>query len=864
MLGYDIWNRKYRWENESFDQWLDRVSNKDEDIKKLIVDKKFLFGGRVLANYNTENSNVPSNCFVGGYVGDSIKEIMEACTKASLTFKKGGGIGFNLSKIRPKGSSISDQNGWKSEGVIPFMELLDQVTKTISQNGRRGALSLILEATHPDIVDFIKVKEQGDTKITSANLSVIVDDEFMEHVKECSSYKKDFVVKSTGEIIEHIVNAPMIYNLMMEKAHKAAEPGILYWDTMKKNHLGHAGKKDYEIEGNNPCYIGSTQFLTKNGFVRLDETVGKEVEVWNGFEWSKAKPKITGVDQEIVELHFSKGQILKCTLNHKFYIKRGREKKELEVEAKDLMIGDRTIDCLLPSDCKFEGSKVEFIIKNGEIAEKVYCFDEPRRHAAIFNGVYTGQCMEVYGSKDTACNLASINVSAYLKDGKFEGYKLRQDTIKIFKALDKVIDYAAVRMPVENQKINAEKNRNMGLGVMGVADLFIKLGVKYGSKDSIEKLGRVMEIMYEGCIEASMELARDNGTIFSVKELEVLIEKGLIPSPLIEGVREFGLRNISMLSIAPTGSISNLLGISGGIEPVFKNKYQRKTESLHGEDVYYTITHKSVEEEMNKNNGIVPEYCVTSDMIEWKNRIDLQAAAQKYVDLAISSTVNLPKETTIEEIKDLYMYAWEKGLKGVTIYRDGSLEGILNDIKNDEENEEIKELVRGEMAAVPADTYYIPKQLTHGCGSIKVMIGYSESKNKVTDVYVIPKMGSGCTKNITGEAILISQVLRLGGDLRDIKQSVKGIEGCTSCVTSRLKGREVDGTNCPNILIDAVIAVQEQMVYNENTKVLVRKSKKNETKEITNEKIICPVCGEKLNPIGGCWTCTVCSFSHCD
>jgi len=863
-LGYDIWNNKYRWNNENFNEWLDRVSNNDSDIKQMILDKKFLFGGRILANYNTGNSNVPSNCFVGGYVGDSIKEIMEACEKASLTFKKGGGIGFNLGKIRPRGAVVSNQNGWKSEGIIPFMELLDQVTKTISQNGRRGALSLILSVDHPDIIDFIKVKENGDTKITSANLSVIVTDEFMKSVESKTKYRKDFIVEATGETIEHYVDAPMIYDLIMEKAHAAAEPGILFWDSMKKNHLGIIGKDGYELEGNNPCFTGDTEVLTEKGNRRLDGLVGMEVQIWNGFEWSKVKPKITGINQEIMKLKFDDGSELKCTPYHKFYIKRNKNISELKLEAKDLILNDRIIDCLLPNGEIHKGQTLISIEKLKK-EDKVYCFNEPKRHTAIFNGVYAGQCMEVYGSKDTACNLASMNLEAYYKDGKFDYNSFYSDVKKVFKSLDKVIDYATVRMPVEGQRINAETNRNMGLGVMGIADLFIKMKIAYGSTESCLLIEKIMKNMYDASIEASCELAKENGSIFTDKEIQTILDNNLISKDQREMVHTYGLRNISMLSIAPTGSISNILSISGGLEPVFRNYYERRTESLHGKDVTYKIFHKSVKEEMDKNNGKIPNYCVSSDMIDWKNRIDLQSSAQKYVDLAISSTVNLPKETKVEEIKELYMYAWKKGLKGITIYRDGSLDGILNEVKEDSnDKEEVIELQRGDIKEIAEDTIYYPKTITTGCGKVKLFVGYSKNEGCIQDLYTIRAgNGGGCDKNITSTVIFMSQVLRLGGNVMDMQKAINGISACASYAKREGTSK---GSSCASGIMYSIIEFLEE-IEGKNIKPLVQKTKKIEIVENVKEEIsgvVCPECGEKLNPIGGCWSCPACSFTKCE
>ena len=169
-LGYDIWEKKYRYNNESFDGWLDRVSGRNEELRKLIEEQKFLFGGRALANRGTNKKGSMFNCYSSGFCGDDINEIMQLNTNLALTYKAQGGQGVSMSKVRPKGTPIGGE--FMSDGIVPFMEIFNTTTASISQGGaRKGALMISLDIMHKEAETFITIKSNED-KITKANLSL--------------------------------------------------------------------------------------------------------------------------------------------------------------------------------------------------------------------------------------------------------------------------------------------------------------------------------------------------------------------------------------------------------------------------------------------------------------------------------------------------------------------------------------------------------------------------------------------------------------------------------------------------------------------------------------------------------------------
>lgn len=230
-LGISIWEKKYRHNNESFDEWLDRVSGKNTKIRELIKQKKFLFGGRTLSNRGTKKGSL-NNCYSIGYVPDSLDGIMDVATKIAMTFKAQGGQGLSLSKIRPKGSLIN--NTFKSDGIVPFMEIFNTVTESVSQGGsRKGALMMSLDINHPEIETFMTIKSDHQ-KITKANLSVEIDDSFMK------------------KVIHGDVDANHTFDILCEQACKHAEPGVLFTDRLRNYNLMQY-IDSYQIETTNPC-----------------------------------------------------------------------------------------------------------------------------------------------------------------------------------------------------------------------------------------------------------------------------------------------------------------------------------------------------------------------------------------------------------------------------------------------------------------------------------------------------------------------------------------------------------------------------------------------------------------------------------
>ena len=254
QLGIDIWNKKYRYNNESFDEWLDRVSGGNEDLRQLIKERKFLFGGRALANRGTNKKGSMFNCYSSGFCPDDVKGIMKLNTNLALTYKAQGGQSVSMSKVRPKGTSIG--NEFTSDGIVPFMEIFNTTTSSISQGGaRKGALMISLDIMHKEAETFITIKSNED-KITKANLSLEINDEFMKAVEEYYNTGKTVKLHEVryynGHKVEYDVTPIELYKLMIKTVYDWGEPGCIFTERFRNYNLMEFDA-DYQIETCNPC-----------------------------------------------------------------------------------------------------------------------------------------------------------------------------------------------------------------------------------------------------------------------------------------------------------------------------------------------------------------------------------------------------------------------------------------------------------------------------------------------------------------------------------------------------------------------------------------------------------------------------------
>ena len=673
QLGMDIWKNKYCNNGETFEQWIDRVSGHDEDVAQLLKEQKFLFGGRILANRGLEYEGKKitlSNCYVMTPPEDNIESIFDRAGKLARTYSYGGGCGIDISGLSPKGARINNA-AKETSGSISFMTLYSLVTELIGQNGRRGALMISIDCAHPDVLEFIKLKTDLN-KVTKANISIRLSDEFMEAVKARQQFRLHYTRKETGQVIESMVNAADIFRLVAETNWDYAEPGALFWDRMP--------------------------------------------------------------------LH-----------------------------------------------------------------------------------------------------------------------------------------------PLQEQQDSVRQWRQIGLGIMGLGDMLIKMGITYGSDEAVALCDEIGFAMTDTAIAASANLAGERGAfdMCHIDEImETLFFKANTTKKTAALVKEKGLRNSQLLTIAPTGTLSTMLGISGGIEPIYANFYERKTESLHGTDVYYKVYTPIVERYMKahniKDDSQLPEYFVTALTLDYHQRVAMQAIWQRHIDASISSTVNVPNSFTVEDTENLYLLAYEKGCKGLTLFRDGCKRAGILTTHVDKKAAPIAGagLERGEIVSIDDNVIGKKRKLVTGCGSLHCLAFFDPETGALLETYLSKGSTGGCNNFMIGLSRMISISARAGIDIYTIIDQLNSTGNCPSYSVRRAtRGDTSKGSCCPmavgNALLDMYNEVQEDLrqsaaVTQGDVPVKKAPVKPKADKKVTAESIFCPQCGEPLVFEGGCNTCKNCGWSKCN
>lgn len=736
QLGQDIWERKYRYENETFDEWINRVSGGNSEIANLIKEKKFLFGGRILANRGLENKGRKislSNCYVIEPPEDNIESIFDCAKKLARTYSYGGGCGVDISKLSPRGAKVNNA-AKETTGSVSFMDLYSMVTGLIGQAGRRGALMLSLSCEHPDLEEFIGIKSDLD-RVTKANISIRITDKFMAAVKNKTPFTLSFTRLETGETITKEIDAYEMFHKMCEMNWDYAEPGMLFWDRINN---------------------------------------------WN----------------------------------------------------------------LLSCDDEFE------------YAGTNPCAEEP---------------LPAGGS----CLLGSINLAEFACDTGFDFESFKHCVKSSVIALNEVLDEGLPLHPLKEQRESVYDWRQIGLGIFGLADLLIKLGIKYGSPEAIDLCDMIGHTMADMAIKTSAVLAKEYGVYPKYKpeavEQSAFYSKNALGETK-ELVETFGLRNSQLLTIAPTGSLSTMLGVSGGIEPIFANYYTRKTESLKGHDEYYKVYTPIVKEYMDKyglkDDSELPDYFVTAQTLDYKNRIYMQSIWQSHIDASISSTVNVPNDFTVEQVEGLYMTAWEAGLKGVTIFRDGCKRAGILTIKENVEDivEKPHRLERGMI--IKADDNCIGKKRTlrTGCGTLHCEAFFDPDNGQLLETYFSKGSSGGCNNFMIGLSRMISLAARGGIDVYSIVDQLKSSGTCPSyAVRTATKHDTSKGSSCPVAIGNALLEMYEEMMDEVGFSDVEEKELEVITPKIVPvSKAKCPQCGGELVFEGGCNTCKNCGWSKCD
>lgn len=698
-----------------------------EKFYYLLEDFKFIPGGRIMFGAgNLKRKVTLLNCYVIPIKDDSLEAIWNCAREMARTYSYGGGVGTDISILRPKGS-VTHNAALFSTGSTSFMELFSLTTGIIGQEGRRGALMITIDINHPDVLDFIDIKNDPERrKVRYANISVKITDEFMKAVEKDDYFTLKFENEVVGKI-EKKVKAREIWDKLIKNARDSAEPGVIFWDNVKR--------------------YSTTEY--------------------NGMEVLTVNP---------------------CS----------------------------------------------------EIS------------------------LEPYG----CCCLGNINLSKFVVDPFSEEARVDWPNLErvaryATRFLDNVLEYSKDMHPLEEQKKASMWSRRIGVGFTGLGDMLIMLNLKYDSEAAIQFVddlfARIKNIVYD----ESVNLAIEKG-VFPAFDLKKHLRSEFIKNldkDVIERIKKHGLRNAALLTVPPVGSGSVLAGTTSGIEPIFALSYIRRSESLKKEEfkVYHPLVREYMKKFNIKDEKDLPETFVTAHKIKPEFRVKMQATIQKHIDHSISSTVNLPEDISEEEVGKIYFLAWKYGCKGITVYREGSREGILLTEKQNEK--EMKGLITEEWKikkerprpnVITGKTYKIKT----GYGNLYVTINSDE--NGPFELFAqIGKSGGFATSFTEAIGRLISLSLRSGIDPKLIVEQLRGIR---SPLISWDNGDKVYS------IPDAIgLALQREISEKKDVQTSLMNEKKGIVVVVDNgNNPECPECNSMLEFTNGCILCPVCGWSQCD
>ena len=488
--------------------------------------------------------------------------------------------------------------------------------------------------------------------------------------------------------------------------------------------------------------------------------------------------------------------------------------------------------------------------------------------------------------------MGSINLSAFVdEDNKFyDLVGLKKAVNTVYKALNNVLLEGLPLHPLDKQKECVGKYKQMGIGIMGLADVFIKLGIRYGGPKSLELSERIARCILNEAVRSSAEYVEKvstgifSGKLFNNKNITLSyqdLEKSEMYMTMVDkSVRDYvrkvgGIFNTQLLTIAPTGTISTMLNISGGIEPIFALSYTRMTKSLNGTDTEYEVYPKIVTDYFEKNGiepnlSALPDYYVCSSTIKTDERIAMQSAWQKYIDASISSTINLPEQTTVEEVRDIYMSAWENGLKGVTVFRSGCKRlAILTSSTDKKKNCDCQDFVE---KSAPRRPKKLPCKIVRFVNKGEkwiAAVGLYDGKPY--------ELFSGLAEKLDvpkgADDIYIVRNKIDGKSRYDIEYEINGEKGSVEGLSTIFNeeywnyGKLISGLLRHSMPVPYVIKVISTLDFKDDgvnswKSGVVRALKEFSKPFETDDN--CPECGQKLVNDGGCVYCPSCGWSKCN
>ena len=773
-----IWKDRYQKNGESYDDQLWRVADfiasaegdwnapKWADKFFSIMKEGYFFpAGRTMSNAGIGEKLTLNNCFVAPIVGNSMEQIFDAVKLGAMTHKAGGGIGYAFSNLAPNG--YRTRNDAIASGPVSFMDVFNAQTATVQQGSRRGANMSMLSVYHPDILEFIHAKSSTEGRLNHFNLSVVVDDAFMNLVIDNGQVQLHWpIYDEKGNKIPpdkwdkqftKLVPARDIWNEIMRMAYDNGEPGVFYEDNANNR---------------NPAWY------------------------------------------------------------------------------------------------------VERIVCSNPCAEYL---------AGTINATDPSQ----YGG---ACNLGSLFLHNFVKNPFTKQAHLDtdalRDTISIaVRMLDDIIDVN--KFPDKIYENYQKGMRTIGIGITGLADMLAMLGMKYDSQEARDYVESLMQMITNAEYYASVQLAKEKGCFPLCepdKHADSTYVKSVLEHDVIDEMSEYGIRNAKIQAVAPCGTISMVFGnnCSSGIEPIFSLSYDRKVK-IGGQDdkdvkivkmmdYAYYLYHKLKDEGKQidfDEHDIFP----TALNMSVDDHVAMLAIISKYTDMSVSKTINVPTEASFDEVKDIYIQCWKKGIKGCTIFRPNAIrQGILlTENKDAESKPETSSTIlpRGSIIEPSNDLIGKKRKIQTGCGSLHVLAFFDPIDGNLQEVYFNKGSTGGCANFMTGLSRMVSLLCRAGVDIMTIKDQLDSTGVCPSYATRKATHHDTSkGSCCPmaigNALVDMYNEMHSELDDKEDEEKPVKKTPVEPIKDVNVRQQLCPECGEPLVFEGGCCTCKSCGYTKCE
>lgn len=478
-----------------------------------------------------------------------------------------------------------------------------------------------------------------------------------------------------------------------------------------------------------------------------------------------------------------------------------------------------------------------------------------------------------------SCLLGSLNLAEFVKDpfGKrpaFDIPSFKQAVKVAIRALNQVLDEGLPLHPLQIQRDSVAKWRQIGLGIMGFGDMLIKMRIPYGSDRCSNLIATIGMALCNVGLQESALLAKELGTfeaynpdyILNSFYLQSKIKEGVIYEETIDLIKAYGLRNSQLFTIAPTGSIGTMFGVSTGVEPIYDvNGFARTTKSLNAEDKVYmeypNIVQRAIEADDIDMLNNKPAYLIGAKDLDFMSRVKTQADWQVWIDASISSTLNLPKESPVEDVFKAYVAAHELGCKGLTIFRDGcKKEGILKGVAKEEKPEPTQ------LNAIDTDINHciaFGSKLQTGCGSLWMTVYFHKKTGQLCHIFLNKGSKGGCNSYMVGLSRLISLAGKKGATVEEIVDQLKSVVACPSFVSRKTTEANIsDGRSCAEAVGRELLKLHEQFKINYLNQPEITQLKIDN--EVKIEIAKCPECGAELSHTGGCINCYNCGWTKCD